>query len=396
MCVREGAVLPRVIVAPVLVQEMQRAVDDAEAKFHEIIRAAIERGLTVPRCFAHFDVTGVGVVTIEQFTQGLQVRELRTRLSLARLRAVGRHVLRCACRGSRQALFAETMHPMVLQLLVARVPLDRAGVIGLRQFEIFCSSGDSDADVEAAPDAAATLPRRASERSTPAKRLSSGSDGSSDRSGLSHARSASTSSLSVVRHLARTEDAKVSARAESIGSSRPPRRRSSVGAPVKPLKAADSKDVAVTPRDVDACVVSHASTPSGGSVDHSGGAARGVSLTPPRKHVEDWSVSPTPAVSAVSPRMDKPSFATDKPSPVKALHFSPPSSSPADKRSVLKAAAGKPPPHSIHFDAVKKPADATETIRVRALVALGCARCCVCAHVCASMAFRCVHSLRTL
>ena len=50
-----------------------RAVDDAEATFHRIIAAGLERGLDMKRSFAHFDALGFGAVTPDQFSDGLKV-----------------------------------------------------------------------------------------------------------------------------------------------------------------------------------------------------------------------------------------------------------------------------------------------------------------------------------
>jgi hypothetical protein len=143
-------------------------VDAAEESFHSVIRASVSRGLTLDRAFAHFDVLGVGAVTPDQFMEGLKVcgpwggdwegvvsppspswttvvskchGPCRWRVWVTNWTS-GACVHVCLRPCVHPVPFGQLlgihMHELAMRILVARVPLDRGGLIGLPQFDIFC------------------------------------------------------------------------------------------------------------------------------------------------------------------------------------------------------------------------------------------------------------------
>ncbi len=141
--------------------------DASEESFLSVIRASLSRGLTLDRAFAHFDVLGVGAVTPDQFMEGLRVRGGRlvlpcllllrsplctsvcTSLIASTMLSPGLMVTGPACLAALCCvlwcvrcvvlqLLGINIHELAMRILVARVPLDRGGLIGLPQFEIFC------------------------------------------------------------------------------------------------------------------------------------------------------------------------------------------------------------------------------------------------------------------
>ncbi len=78
--------------------------DAGEAMFHRIIAAGLQRGLDIPRAFAHFDVLNIGAVTPDQFAEGLKVRTRYFRRSTLIPGAGAAAVWRGFCRHPMQRL----------------------------------------------------------------------------------------------------------------------------------------------------------------------------------------------------------------------------------------------------------------------------------------------------
>ena len=92
--------------------EVKAAADGAERELRQLLRHALERGISLKESFKHFDVAGIGVIHPKDFATGLKLLNI-------------------------------DLHPAAAHALAARIPVNRVSLIGPEQFIIWCETGDS-------------------------------------------------------------------------------------------------------------------------------------------------------------------------------------------------------------------------------------------------------------